>query len=154
MHKRARRDETAGASGYSGSEGFMRDVERQLRIGDRQIRMRNTFTLGGVRFDDVYVNFVNLPEGVGGAGGGAEAENNRISFWIRGFSKTDPKAPAAKVKIETANTALYTGPGYARENRVALRGRTGTPAQIARYLADFLNKVVREVPPRFTHTRS
>jgi hypothetical protein len=146
---RVRRDDP-----YSGSEGFVRDVERQLRIGDRQVRFRNLSTLGGTRYDDVYVNYVNLPQGIGGASGGAEAENNRISFWVRGFDRTDPKAPAprGKVKIETANSSLYKGGSFARENRIALRGRTGTPKQIAAYLASFLNRVAETVPPNLTHT--
>lgn len=35
----------------------------------------------------------------------------------------------------------------------ALRAKTGTPSQVAQYLAIFINKVVQEVPPKFTHTR-
>ena len=80
-------------------------------------------------------------------GGGAEAENNRMLFSIKGFGKETPHSPppTGKVKIEMMTSSLP------REHK--LRGRTGTPAQVAKYLADFLNKVVKEVEPKFTHTK-
>jgi len=132
--------------GWLGSADFIEEVQRQLRIGDRQISFRNHSTLGGSSYAEVYVNFINLPRSIGGAGGGAEAENNRSSFWVRGFDRSDPHAPPprGKVKIEMANSTL--------PREIRLRGKTGTPQQVARYLADFLNRVVREVPPRLTHS--
>lgn len=129
-----------------GSAEFVDYLRSLLDIGDRQIRLENYSRLGDT-YADVYVNFINLPEGIGGAGGGAEAENNRTSFWIYGFDKSDPhaSAPRGKVKVVLSNTTLP------REHR--LRAKTAPPEKIAQYLANFLNKVVREVEPRFTHTR-
>ncbi len=133
------------AADEGGSEDFIKLLESLLRLDGRQVRLINKSTLGGLSYADVYVNFINLPAGIGGAGGGAEAENNRMSFWVRGFGKDDPHAPppSGKVKVEHHTSALP------REYR--LRAKTGTPSQIAKYLADFLNRVVKEVEPRFTH---
>lgn len=95
----------------------------------------------------LYMDFINLPSGVGGAGGGAEAENNRMMFSVDGFDRKDNDAPppSGKLKVEMRLSTLP------REHK--LRAKSGTPAQVAKYLADFINKVVKEVPPRFTHTK-
>jgi hypothetical protein len=129
-----------------GSEEFIKAVESNLNIQGRQVRFDNESSLGGLRYDTVYINFYNLPKGYGRAGGGAEAENNRMLFRVEGFGKETPHSPppTGKVKIELSVSALP------REYR--LRGKTGTPAQVAKYLADFLNKVVKEVKPNYTHS--
>lgn len=130
-----------------GSEEFIKAAESQLDIKGRQVSFDNVSRLAGTRYDTVFVHFYNLPKGVGRAGGGAEAENNRMMFKVEGFGKETPHSPppTGKVKIEMMVSALP------REYR--LRGKTGTPAQVAKYLADFLNKVVKEVEPRFTHSQ-
>lgn len=138
-----------------GSADFAAVLASLLDVGDRQVRIQNEHSLGG-KYDpstgrympdvgSVYVNFVNLPTGIGRAGGGAEAENNRMSFWIRGFDRLDPHKPATKVKVEMSNSAL--------PRSFNMRAKTGTPVQVAKYLATFLNRIVREVPPNYTHTR-
>lgn len=138
-------EESGGSNGAADFDALLRQY---ADVGDRQLYVRHEHRLGGPThyYESVYVNFVNLPSGVGGAGGGAEAENNRMSFWIYGFNGSDPHAPPpnGKVKIEMANSALP------REYR--LRGKAGTPEAIAKYLGEFLTRVVREVPPMFTHT--
>jgi hypothetical protein len=141
----------AAEAELGGSAEFVTKLQGRLNVGDRHVSIRNKHSLGG--YDAVYVNFVNLPKSKG-AGGGAEAENNRISFWVNGFDKKDEHAPppSGKVKVETANPALYTGDEYTRENRVVLRAKSGTPDQVAKYLADFLNNVAKKVPPRYTHS--
>jgi hypothetical protein len=95
----------------------------------------------------MFVNLINLPPGVGGAGGGAEAENNRAMFTIAGWDPEDPDAPAptGKVKVDTSVNVFH------RTHK--LRAKTGSPAAICKYLADFINKVAKEVPPNFTHTK-
>lgn len=132
-----------------GSAGFIEAVQAQLQVGDRLVVFRNRSELGGLRYDTVFVNFYNLPKDVAlrKAGGGAEGENNRQLFMIDGFGRESPRTPAptSKVKIEQSVNAL--------SRAYQLRGKTGTPAQVAKYLADHLNKVVREVEPNFTHTR-
>ena len=138
---------TRFAAEGGGSEEFIKMVESNLSLQGRRITFDNESRLVGNRYDSVFVNFINLPTGKGGAGGGAEAENNRMSFTIEGFGKDTPHSPppTGKVKIEMRVSALP------REYK--LRGKTGTPAQVAKYLADFLNKVVKEVEPRFTHSQ-
>lgn len=117
----------------------------------RSLFVRTEHRLGGPAnyFKSAYVNFVNLPEEIVArkAGGGAEAQNNRMSFWVEGFNGSDPHAPppTGKVKVEMRTSAL--------PREYWLRAKTGKPGAIAHYLADFLNKVVREVPPKYTHTR-
>lgn len=143
---------TANASSM-GAKEFVELLRAQLQLQGRTIRIRNEPSWGPRKEDEVYINFVNLPEGVGGAGGGAEAENNRASFWVRGFGAGNAPPPSGKVKVEQSNSALYKGSSYSRENRVPFRAKTGTPEQVAAYLAAFLNKVVREVEPRYTHTQ-
>jgi hypothetical protein len=139
---------TRFAAESGGSEEFIKDVESHLDLQGRQISFNNLNSLAGKRYDTVYVNFINLPKGVGGSGGGAEAENNRMSFTIEGFGQETPHSPppTGKVKIEARVRALFPA-------QYKLRGKTGTPAQVAKYLADFLNKVVKEVEPKYTHSK-
>lgn len=120
---------------------FIDAFRTHLQIGDRQVHARDT------GHQQAFVNYINLPEGVGDAGGGAEAENNRMHFEIYSgkgnyYQKT---IPPGKVKIEMHVSAL--------PRTYKLRAKTGTPEAIGKYLADFLNMIAREVPPKFTHTR-
>jgi hypothetical protein len=143
---RSRRARFGNAGADLGAPEFIERLKSQLNLGDRQIGVRVQKSLGLSKNDDVYVNYINLPKGIGGAGGGAEAENNRMSFWVWGFGVDGAPPPTGKVKLEMSNSAL--------PRTYKLRGRTAAPAAIAKYLADFLNKVAAEVPPHFTHTRS
>jgi len=95
----------------------------------------------------IYVSFYNLPPEVGNAGGGAEAENNRATFSIDGWDAKDLDAPAptGKVKVETRVSVF--------SRKLKLRAKTGSPEAICKYLADFINKLAKEVPPNFTHTK-
>lgn len=135
------RDRSRRDNGDRGA-AFIEDVRRQLDVGDRQVGMRSGQ-------GTVFITLINLPRGVGGAGGGAEAENNRLTLVVRGFNRE----PGSKVQVETAVSNLYKGGGFpSRENRVSVRGRTGTEQAIARYVAESLSRITREVPPNFTHT--
>jgi len=98
----------------------------------------------------VRVYFINLPAGIGGAGGGAEEFNNRALFSVSGFPR-DPSLAAAKVKIEQSQSV------FQRSHRtgvpsVPFRAKSGPPGVIARYLAEYMADVVVHVPPHFTHT--
>ncbi len=113
-------------------DAFIRALDRGLGAArERQIRYRpGQGTL--------YVNFYNLPAGVGSAGGGAEAENNRLMIAVH-------EQPGGNVRAELVNSV------FPREYR--LRAKAGTVEKIAAYVADYLNKIAREIPPHFTHTR-
>jgi len=93
----------------------------------------------------VFVSFYNLPEAriKEGRGGGAEAENNRMLFVIRGFDE-DAASPVASVKIAQSINSL----GRDVKN---LRAKTGDPDKIAMYLARYLNEIAEAVPPNYTH---
>lgn len=80
-------------AGSGGSEDFIREVQGLLRLEGRQVYFKNESRLGGLSYADVDISFVNLPQGIGKAGGGAEAENNRMRFTVRGFDKSDPSLP-------------------------------------------------------------
>ena len=140
---------TRFAADGGGSEEFIKAVESHLKLDGRQISFDNVnqFAPRGKQYEMVQVLFTNLPTGVGSAGGGAEAMNNRMIFSIEGFGGETPNSPppTGKVKLEQRVSFLP------RANN--LRGKTGTPAQVAKYLADYLNKIVKEVEPRLTHTR-
>jgi hypothetical protein len=115
-------------------------VQSLLKIGNRQFTFK--FNPSG----QVFAAYVNLPKGVGGAAGGAEAENNTMRFSVSGFSK-HPDAPSVtgKIKVELRTSAL--------PNEYRMRAKSGTPEQVAKHLADFLNKVAKEVPPNYTHSK-
>jgi hypothetical protein len=128
------------ASGAVSAEEFVKLVNQHF-TADRHLVAK----VGGLgAFDAIFFNFYNLPKDV--VAGGAEAQNNRMMFEVSGFDRKDKQAPApGKVKVEMSVSALP------REHK--LRAKSGTPEIIAKYLADFINKVAKEVPPNFTHTK-
>lgn len=115
------------------------------------------------RFDDglvpgpghgsVFVTFVNLPETrvKEKRGGGAENENNHMSFVVHGFGER-PDDHADKVQVKQLVNGVY-GPGSpSRENRAPnLRSRTASPDKIATHLANYLNEVAENFEPKYTH---
>lgn len=119
------------------AEDFVKEFEKLVKVGDRQVKT-SISTLGGANRPSVSVRFVNLPKGVGGAGGGAEAENNRMSFMIH-FDQN----PTGKIKVEQIVTF---------DRKYKMRAKSGHPAKVAKYLADYISKIVKEVEPEFTHT--
>ena len=128
-----------------GSAEFMEALKKQVDLKGRILKVKN-YGLG--QTDHIYVTLINLPEGIGGAGGGAEAENNRLSLSVWGFDKKDEHAapPTGKVKVELSVNALG-------RDKVKFRGRTDTPEKIVKYIADFLSKVVKDVEPNYTHSK-
>lgn len=133
----------------AGSSDFIDLVRDHLDVGDRVVRFNNVSRLAGVRYDTIYINFFNLPEEVVARreGGGAEAENNRMMFTVSGFGRETEHSPppTGKVKVELTVSAF--------PRSLSMRAKTGTPEAVAKYLAAFLNKVVAEVEPHYTHTR-
>lgn len=112
-----------------GSAEFTDYLRSLLEIGDRQVRFdpASRFAPAHRRFEDLYVHFVNLPEGLGGAGG-AEAENNRMMFIVHGFGGESPSAPppSGKVKVKMSVSALHRA-ACIRED-----GRTGAGSRVHR----------------------
>jgi hypothetical protein len=113
------------------------DVSRERTVGAR-------FTSGSV-----YVSFYNLPESrvKERRGGGAEAENNRQLFFVSGFG-SNQNDTVESVRVEQAVN------GICDENRTfasKLRSKSGSPAKIAKYLADYINDVAENFQPIYTH---
>ena len=137
------------------STEFIEAVRARLDIGDRQVRFDNHSRFDD-RYDTVFIHYFNLPAGLGGAGGGAESENNRVMLAVNGFGrgKDEPAPGKVKVGLSICNlTNPHSSPGANyRERRWTMRAKTGTPEAIAAYVAAFLNKTAAEVPPHLTHT--
>lgn len=95
----------------------------------------------------VTVTFVNLPlERVRQRrGGGAESENNRMLFMVRGFNAGPTSAEGVeRVQVEQ----LVNHVGDRSEN---MRKKTGTPERVAEYLAEYVNRMAASHKPRLTH---
>lgn len=86
-----------------------------------------------------FINFTNLPFGIGRAGGGAEAENNRMMLRV-----VDVQATDGKVRVEESVSV------FPRESR--MRAKTAPAEKIAAYIAAHINKLVEKYPPNYTHT--
>jgi hypothetical protein len=115
-------------------EEFKKLLEGQLKPNGRFIEVSVTKPLHNEQL--VFVTLINLPEELGKKRD-VEGMNNRLQISI---DLTRPK-----VKVEQMSSVL--------PREFKLRGKSGTPAQIAKHVADFLNKVVQEVPPKYTHTK-
>lgn len=125
-------------------EQFIKSVKSLLDIGDRQ-----------VVFDphpgsaQLFINYINLPAGIGSAGGRAEAENNRIMVTVLFPSKGDHyEKPVAEGTLRVKQSVCHP-----RHEACKFRGKTATPEKLAAYVASYLNNVAREVLPNFTHTK-
>lgn len=131
----------------SGGAFEFAELLRSLVEPGRHLTVRSESRLGGPAhyYETTFVNFVNLPSDM--PAGGAQGENNRMMFTVNGFDGADPHAspPSGKVKVEMKLSMLP------REYR--LRAKTAPPGVIAQYLADFLNRVIAEVPPNYTHSQ-
>lgn len=92
----------------------------------------------------VYVNFVNLPldRFHQRRGGGAESENNRQLFSVKGFS-SNPFVPVAKVTVEHMVNNILGTP--------RLRKKTASPDRAAAYLAGYISQVAAQNEPNLTH---
>jgi hypothetical protein len=116
---------------------FLEALAPKLHLGDRFIRVTADDQFG---HSSATIRFVNLPVSVveRREGGGAEAENNRATYMAR-------PAKDGKVQVEEIGTVFY--------KHASLRKKTATPEKAAKHLADHLNDIAENVPPRFTHTK-
>jgi hypothetical protein len=126
------------------AQEFAAALQGYMNLAGRYVSVRAEPSWGPRKDDEVYVNFVNLPAEVvfTRQGGGAEAENNRASYWIRGFGVAGAPAPSGKVRVEESNSvfAHRGGPdayGAPRRDSLKLRSKSAAPSVIAKYLGDF-----------------
>lgn len=98
----------------------------------------------------VSVTFINLPTPRvrERRGGGAESENNRMLFFIRGFNDY----PFADEPVEEVKVEQLTNNIHSLETRApTLRRKTCNPDRAASYLTDYVARVAGDFPPNFTH---
>lgn len=103
---------------------------------DRKIVVNSSDAFGTT--PTIYVNFFNLPRAVAAQSDRAELENNRALFSVS-------IAREGKVKIE------HMGGALPRSHR--MRAKTADLVTVARHLGLFLATVVREIEPKYTHTK-
>jgi hypothetical protein len=126
------------ASGELTSTDFVKLLESKVKIGDKVLDTDNHNQFDN-SYSTVYVSFFNVPKA---KATGATGMNNRFQFKVEGFGKgQDDPPPRGKVKVEATSRAN----AFANHK---LRAKSGNPAAIATYLADFINKVSEEVEPR------
>jgi len=115
------------------SKQFVDEVKRLAKIGDKYLHL-DPYNKFNDKYDHVIITFVNVP----GGGSGAQAMNNRYQITVDGFGagENDPP-PKGKVKAKE-----LSGGYFAKQAGVGkMRGKTGTPDKIAKYVADFINKL-------------
>ena len=127
-------DRRADTVGPLSENDFVAAV-RSAQVKDRQLGFTQRM-LG--QYGTLFVTLYNIPKELGGSGGGAVNQNNRVTFKVEGFP-ADPSVPADKVKLAVLTSAL--------PREWALRARTGKPAALAKVLVEFIEKIVREVEP-------
>lgn len=121
----------SAASGALSSKQFAEIIQR-ADIKDRQLYIRPR-SLG--QSDMMFINFYNISKAIAGAGG-ADNENNRQMYAVKGFDPKDEDAPVEKVKLELSVNML--------PRDKAFRARSGKPAAIAAFLVSHIEKMVRE----------
>jgi len=120
---------------------FSKELMDTLEIGDRQVFFRGKM-LG--MYNAIAIHYINLPRGLGGSGGGAEGENNRLMLMVTGFDKSNQTIPVEKIQVKLL-CSVFDYP---------LRKKTCTPERAVEYIAEFINRIAREVPPKYTHTKN
>lgn len=125
------------------ARGFAVLVRSLVNEADRDLFTVADKSLASGRPSHVVVTLINLPKSLKPYDR-AEAENNRFAFIVNDFAPLLEEAAPGKVRVEQRIGV----PGPAR-----LRAKSGTPAQVAKHLADYINKIVATVLPQFTHSK-
>lgn len=99
---------------------------------------------GSMRTGQVFVTLYNIPKT---ENKGTNDINNRWAWTIEGFDRKDPSMKAVKVKVEQR---ISDGAPRGESIKWKMRAKSGTPAQIADYLAKHIHKIVAEVEPRLS----
>jgi hypothetical protein len=113
------------------ASSFEKEFEKRLKIGKHGYRLRSLSP------SMLYIDYINLP--MTPTKEPAEKENNRISFVIH-YNKATGRG-----KAETSVCAL--------DRKWRLRAKTATPEKLAVYIAGHINKIFKEVPPKYTHSK-
>jgi hypothetical protein len=132
-------------------EDWLMQLKRLLDLGDRHINLDPHPDTG-----QLFINYYNLPEATycANAGGGAENNNNRIMLTVLFPGKHGwYDKPVAEGMLRVSLAVLSVGTSQAFRNDYKLRGKTCAPEKMAEYIATYLNKVARQVPPKYTHSK-
>lgn len=122
-------------------ESWIRSFLSLLK-GDRKVFTRYT---EGYETSQLFITFINLPSAV--YSNGAEAENNRITFEVTFPCQGNYYSKPVEPGMARVNTLVMT------VKAKKLRGKTASQEVIAKYIADYLNRIVEEVSPNYTHTK-
>ncbi len=132
---------------------FLSDLKAKLSplvTGERYVLADQAGSLGydGRGRGTASVTFINMPyERVKQRrGGGAESENNRMLFFVRGFNSGEA---LFRIGVDRVQVEMLVNNISPREEN--LRKKTGSPDKIASYLANYLNQTAEKYPPQFTH---
>jgi hypothetical protein len=118
------------------SNEFINAIEK-ANLKGRILRFNKT-SLG--MSDTIFINFYNVPGGEGKAGGGAEAENNRVMIAVSGFDKKDLDKQVARITVDLRISFFPKARGF--------RGRTTRPEVGAEFIISFLEGVANEFEPK------
>jgi hypothetical protein len=132
---------------------FLADLKSKLSplvTDDRYVLASSSPSLGfhGRGRGTAQVTFVNLPyERVRERrGGGAEAENNRMLFMVRGFNSGPASEEEGVEQVQVEQLVNNVSPRS--EN---MRRKTASPDKVASYVAAYINRAAETHEPRLTH---
>lgn len=145
--KRAGKGKKAKPPTGTSAEAFEALIRAATTLGDRQMTVEADKSLAEGRPSTVTVRFVNLPRGMtGSSNGGAEWFNNRVVYMVEGFAASLREPAPGKVSVKELGSFIV-------DRKLRLRARSGTPAEIAKYLGAHISKLARTIPPNFTHSK-
>lgn len=137
----AKKEKAESTKGALTAAEFVELLEKKIDPKDRILKIEGD-ERGSMRSGQVFVHLYNVPKS---ENKGTNASNNRWVWVIEGFDRKDPNIKAVKVKLEQGASE---GAPFEDRAKWKLRGKSGTPQQVAEYLAKFVHKVVSEVEPR------
>ena len=106
------------ADAMMGSDDFIAEVRKHLRIGNDKIYISSLYSSSGV----ITINYYSTPD-----------EKNGTSLTVTGFGDWGASPPSGKVKVKQEPSSL--------SRQYMLRTKVGNPQAIARYITDYLNMV-------------
>lgn len=132
------------------AEDFMHQVQSLVHANGRHLSVWCPSLLGS--HSTVIVELINLPTSESTQG--AQAENNKVRLTVSGFDAKDPSAPAprGKVEVELRIWSLFSPTGQFLPTQ-KLRKKTAPPAQAAKYVAAYMNKMIAENEPYFSDAK-
>ena len=118
------------------SARFCDYVKKHAKVGKKYLSCDN-YNQFNKAYDVIHITFINLE----GTPGGAAAMNNRYQISVEGFDRSlGLPPPKGKVKCQTMTRASWAF------GDLKLRGKSGNPDAIAKYIADFISELAKTEP--------